>query len=241
MRKDMDKLLVTTPRVGSSWKNKEVKQSRRQAREGDYTNLPSYSSMKPKTGGWDDRKSFNEYLNPLVRFLKKNCNRPWDKVYSEICKNMDKRGTVKAHIFQHLFDYVERRPIIKNGKPYQTGWGGLQRLYKTGWTFYVDKNGTLREPKGRRPAWRTNEDEPNLIKTSDPSVFIIMRKKDKTWFRAILSEWPHDALHSNNSYIDLACHDNPEWIVKILGRHNTSNKKITLKTLSKKEKKLLKL
>ena len=103
----MDKVLVTTPRVGSSWKNKEVKSHRRMLREGDYDSLPKKSSMKPKTFCWDDRKQLNEYLNPLVRYLEKNCNRPWDKVYSEISKNMDRRGTVQNHIFEHLFDYVE--------------------------------------------------------------------------------------------------------------------------------------
>ena len=147
----MDKILVTTPRIGSNWKNKEIKEARRSAREGDYDDLPRFSSMKPKSRKWDERKEFNEYLNPLARYLKKNCGRPWNKVYSEICKNMDRRGIVQDHIFQHLFQFVELNPIFKDGKPHSTGYGGLSRLYKSDWTFYVDKKGTLREPKECRP------------------------------------------------------------------------------------------
>jgi len=56
MRKDMDKVLVTTPRIGSSRKNGEVQESRRLEREERYDDLPSYSSMKPKLGLFLKRK-----------------------------------------------------------------------------------------------------------------------------------------------------------------------------------------
>jgi hypothetical protein len=97
MRKDMSKVLVTTPRIGSSNKNFEVKKDRRSFKnKKNHEDLPSYSSMKPRSSSWEDRKSLNEYLNPLIRYLNKNVGRPWDKVYSDICKNMDKRTPVQA-------------------------------------------------------------------------------------------------------------------------------------------------
>jgi len=229
MRKDMDKLLVTTPRVGSGWKNGEVKEHRRKSREGDYDNLPSYSSMKPKSRHWDARKQLNEYLNPLVRYLAKNCGRPWDKVYSEICENMDRRGIVQDHIFQHLFDYVECNPIFRDGKPHSTGYGGLHPLYKSGWTFYVDRKGTLREPKHRRPPYEKRV-PPNLVKTDDDSVFYLKRE-DGTWFMVSLEDWPSDDIFAPPLYYKA-----PKWIVDSLGKHNISNKKVVLKTLSKKKK-----
>ena len=233
MRKDMDKVLVTTPRIGSSRKNGEVKASRRLEREGNYDSLPSYSSMKPKDKSWWGRKELNEYLNPLVRYLAKNCDRPWNKVYSEICENMDRRGVVQAHIFQHLFDYVEIHPIFKDGKPHQTGWSSLSRLYKTGHTFYVDKNGLLKEPKERRPPWAAKEDSPNLIKTKDTSIFFIKRESDGTWFRASLEEQPDlgpFGFFSNN---------NSEWVVEIIGERLIKGRCVKIRTLSKKEKKKL--
>jgi hypothetical protein len=232
VRKDMGKVLVTTPRIGSSRKNGEVKENRRLEREGDYDDLPSYSSMKPKSHSWD-RKELNEYLNPLTRYLAKNCNRPWDKVYSEICENMDRRGVVQAHIFQHLFDYVEIHPVFKDGKPHQRGPSSLNRLYKNGWTFYVDKNGLLKEPKERRPPWPKEEDNPNLIKTKDTSVFFIRRESDGTWFKASLQEGtdlgPFGFFANNNS----------EWVIEIMGERLIKGRCVKVRTISKKEKKIL--
>jgi hypothetical protein len=233
MRKDMDKVLVTTPRIGSDWKNGEIKKNRRLEREGKYDDLPSYSSMKPKDFSWN-RKSLNEYLNPLVRYLVKNCNRPWDKVYSEICENMDRRGAVQAHIFQHLFDYVELRPIFKGGKPHSTGYGSLSRLYRNGWTFYVDKHGLLKEPREKRPPWNGEEDNPNLIKTKDTSVFFIRRASDGTWFEASLEAWP-DAFDE----FAFVSQKNQDWIVEVIGERSIKGQYVRIKTLSKKGKKTL--
>ena len=233
----MDKVLVTTPRIGSSIKNGEVRRNRRKEREGSYDDLPRYSSMKPKSRKWDDRKYLNEYLNPLIRFLQKNCNRPWNKVYSEICTNMDRRSAVKAHIFEHLFDYVERTPVFKSGKPYTTGYGGLTPIYRTGWSFYVDERGLLKEPKDKRPPWRTDKDNPYAIKI-DEKTFLLRREEDKVWFKASLISISEET----DPYL-LCFHGNPEWATNLLasiGEHCRS-KRINLKTLSKKEKRRLKL
>jgi len=235
MRKDMDKVLVTTPRIGSSRKNGEVKKSRRLEREGSYDDLPSYSSMKPKDRNWWGRKELNEYLNPLVRYLAKNCNRPWNKVYSEICENMDRRGVVQDHIFQHLFDYVELHPVFKNGKPHAVGWG-LTPLYRNGRTFYVDKNGILKEPKEKRPPWNKEKDNPNLIKTGDDSVFYIRRATDGTWFKASLEGWPSDF-----DGLAFVSYENQSWIVDIIGERVIRGQYVRVKTLSKKEKKALEI
>jgi hypothetical protein len=214
-------------------KNREVKEARRSAREGNYDSLPHNSSMKPKSRRWDERKELNEYLNPLVRYLAKNCGRPWDKVYSEICENMDRRGAVQDHIFQHLFDYVELHPIFEDGRPHNTGYRGLNRLYKSGWTFYVDSTGALREPKERRPPWREEQDNSNLVKTDDESIFLIKRDSDGTWFRISLEDWPEDNLFAHYVY------EGPKWVIDILGTHKICGRKVVLNTLSKKEKKAL--
>ena len=227
----MDKVLVTTPRIGSSMKNGEVRKHRRQERERLYDDLPSHSSMKPKSRRWDDRKSLNEYLNPLIRFLQKSCNRPWNNVYSEICANMDRRSAVKDHIFQHLFDYVKVKPVFKDGKPYEFGYSGLYPLYKNGFTFYVDKNGILNEPKNRPPPWKEKaEESSSLIKTDDSSIFFIKRESDNVWFKATAVSWDDQC-----NYMQFSLTKNIDWVDKLLG----SKRKILLKTLSKKEKKKL--
>ena len=233
----MDKVLVTTPRIGSSRKNGEVKRSRRLEREGNYDHLPSHSSMRPKSRNWYDRKELNEYLNPLVRYLAKNCNRPWDKVYSEICKNMDRRGVVQDHIFQHLFDYVELKPSFKEGHPYRVVRG--TPLYKDGYTFYVDKEGLLKEPKKKRPHWDNRYKEKsnsNLIKTKDESTFYVRRADDGTWFKATLEAWSDDLSESL-----FVSEEKRAWVVDAIGERLVKGKCVKIKTLSKKEKKELEI
>jgi len=241
MRKDMDKILVTTPRIGSSRKNGEVRRQRKLNKKGEYDMLPSYSSMRPKDRSWYGRKELNEYLNPLTRFLEKSCGRRWDDVYSDICKNMDKRSTIKAHIFQHLFDFVHTKPIVKDGSPHVNGWGGLRPLYDTGYTFYVDSKGFLRKPKDRWSA-PDRKESANIIKV-DSFHFYLKREDDGVWFEARFVDRPDS---------DLSFYENPQWVSNLFQSHYSSTpfnqtvarigaKKVLLKTLSKRQKKALKI
>ena len=140
---------------------------------------------------------------------------------------------VQAHIFQHLFDYVELHPIFKDGKPHQTGYSSLYPLYKTGYTFYVDARGILKEPKEARPPWNKKKDNPNLIETKDTSVFFIRRASDGTWFKASLGDWP-DA-----GDLGFLLHHNSEWVVETMGERLIKGRCVKIRTLSKKEKKKL--
>ena len=166
MRKDMKRVIITRPRHGSKFKNEDVKEQRRYARDGDESDLPQRSSMKPKGKHIWFRKELSDFLNPLIRFLRKSCGRPWDKVYSEISENLDRRGIINAHIFEHLDQMVITKPIWIDNIPHQTGWDGPQPIYRSkgNWgRFYVDRHGILKEPKKRRPKnqYKTN---PNIIK-----------------------------------------------------------------------------
>ena len=225
MRDDMKKVIITRPRHGSSMKNKEVREQRRQFRDNDDYDLPRKSSMKPKGKFSWDKKELSDFLNPLVRFLRKNCGRPWNKVYSEICQNLDRRGTINNHVFEHLEDYVHTRPMWKNNKPHKLGWAGSTiPLYKTGYTFYVDRNGFLCEPKEKRPS-RKKEENPNIIKTDDKNRFFAKRP-DGTWFEVTITE-PHPLRFYNR--------ETPEWLNE-LHPFVRRAEMVILRTLSKKEK-----
>jgi hypothetical protein len=52
------------------------------------------------------RPQLNENLTPLRRYLCAQVGRPWDRVYSEISKEIDRRNTVQQHIYQHLDDFI---------------------------------------------------------------------------------------------------------------------------------------
>ncbi|MDB5769316.1 MAG: hypothetical protein JWQ61_4130 [Collimonas fungivorans] len=98
MRDDMFKVIVERPRrVHSNAYKGDGRPFRNQE------DRPGLLGMKK---GYNDRKGLNENLAPLKRFLEKQINRPWDKVYSEIRAAIDARSTVKQHILQHLDNFV---------------------------------------------------------------------------------------------------------------------------------------
>ncbi len=109
MRKDMHKVLTERPRYGSSNKSKKTA-LRIYGKDYDpcseYDDSPSrVSSNRYKQ--YVNHKNFNDLIGPLRRFLRANIDRPWDKVYSDICRSIDRRSTVGNHLFQHLFFEIE--------------------------------------------------------------------------------------------------------------------------------------
>ena len=105
MRLDMSHVIVDRPRRGGG--------RTRRGRALAHDDLPSHEGIRRPH--CDDRKSFNEHLNPLKRFLHSQVGRPWDAVYSEICANLRPDSTVHQHVRDHVDDFVARKP----GRPAQ--------------------------------------------------------------------------------------------------------------------------
>ncbi|MFN7944348.1 MAG: hypothetical protein U0Z53_03275 [Blastocatellia bacterium] len=106
MRDDMSKVVIERPRYGHALPSKKTgRRISRYDADKDYDDLPARLSGRAKypKGG---TKSFSDFLTPLERFLQSNVGRPWDKVYSELCKHLDRRKTTGRHVFQHLEAYV---------------------------------------------------------------------------------------------------------------------------------------
>ena len=244
MRKDMSKVLVTTPRVGSSLKNDDVKQLRRTKPSENGDDMPSKMGMKPRLKKFRDRKQLNEYLNPLLRYLVANCGRPWNKIYSEIKEKNPKGNAVTEHIYEHLFDYVCLNPIIRDNTVYEQRWGDLVELYRPN-RFYVDKEGLLRQPKNRRP--KRKKENKNYIPLDDSpngdTVILIQRESDNVWFMISYKE----PVIRTRTYISRITKKRREYKTvdypNLVEINNLKLPKITgkypynSKTLSKKEKK----
>jgi hypothetical protein len=226
MRKDMKRVVITRPRHGSKYKNKDVREQRRRARDDEeYETLPQKSSMKPKGKFSWHKKELSDFLNPLIRFLRKSCGRPWNKVYAEISENLDRRGIVNDHIFQHLDEMVVTKPLWKDGAPHRTSYLGPQQLYKSNgnWgNFYVDRHGLLKEPKKRRPDYK-RETNPNLIR-KDSRIYI--RNPERIWFELL----PLSDGHLGRN------HHAPQWVKELLPHENTRYDWGILRAISKKEK-----
>src|SRR5688572_532029 len=75
MREDMFKVIVERPRRGAGW-------SGERAPDALDEDARAHESIVHRHR---QRKSLNENLNPLRRWLERQVDRPWDKVYSELC------------------------------------------------------------------------------------------------------------------------------------------------------------
>lgn len=117
MREDMYKLIVERPR-------RRYGDPPLLSRDGrhfrdciwpdeDGGNAPHHLGMK---AGYRNKKYLNENLAPLKRWLTSQVNRPWNKVYSELCANIDRRNTVQEHIFTHINDFVAKDARWVNGE-----------------------------------------------------------------------------------------------------------------------------
>jgi hypothetical protein len=102
MRADMAKVIVERPRKkGGAWRKPKGYQ-RRLSRYGD--DPPGREGIR---GCWaGGRKMLNEHLGPLRRYLDKQVGRPWDRVFSEICRHIDRNSAVQDHVRDHVADYV---------------------------------------------------------------------------------------------------------------------------------------
>jgi hypothetical protein len=151
MRSDLNKLLCERERhrSGDHFTNyRQLKAFDTSLDEDDGPNTPMKESMKRRyNAGWS-QKELNENLNPLWGAVRKAVGRPWDKFYSELCENFDKRSVINQHILQHLFDKVETKDIFvgEDGKLWDKGsYGGACILEESHCEYYVDpRDGILK-------------------------------------------------------------------------------------------------
>jgi hypothetical protein len=111
MRYDMAKVLIERPRTHSSEKSRKWGKRIPYDPESDYDNEQTRTGRRRRqfinTKGLGNKES-TDVLGPLKGYLQKNVGRCWNDVYSEICQYMDRRSTVGAHIFTHLWQYVAK-------------------------------------------------------------------------------------------------------------------------------------
>lgn len=200
MRKDMGKVIVERPRIGSRNPNINTRMKFR-GENIDYDevdeNIPTkkmgHRKLRAHQIGYD-KKGFNEHLKPLKKFIIKNCGRPWDKVYSEIVEVCPTNSVLGRHvIYDHLFSYVDIHTFVGDdgGIYVNDDYGGPQinvknkEAHRYGSVAYVNpKTGILTGYKKvpTRNYWKmTRDDEKDLdfIKISEGVHWI---KENGTWF-----------------------------------------------------------
>jgi hypothetical protein len=70
--------------------------------------MPRFLGLRRQIKESGDFKSLNENLAPLHRYLERQINRPWNKVYGEMRARIDAGNTVQAHVLTHVDQYIHR-------------------------------------------------------------------------------------------------------------------------------------
>jgi hypothetical protein len=180
MRDDMAKVIVERPRRGGGCKFKRPSLCSGRA--------PGLEELHKREGirrPWDgDRKSLNENLVPLRRYLRSQVGRPWDKVYGEICQRINRGSAVQLHVWQHLSWEVCTDPHVIRGDVYRSGAFGYP-----GDLFVDPRTGLLRER--RRQARRRRQ-------AAAPRPYVLagggrcFRRIDGIWYEVELRPLPED-------------------------------------------------
>jgi hypothetical protein len=140
MREDMSRVIVERPRLGGG--------RHRKGRAVPLEDLPSHEGMGRPYVLSGDYKSLNENLKPLRRYLERQVGRPWNKVYSEISRNLRADNTVQQHVRDHLGDFVAVKPRRRSGALYRTADGKDRLWYQP---LYVDPRDGLLKRTDRLP------------------------------------------------------------------------------------------
>lgn len=149
MRPDMPKILVERPRPPSRVPR---------GRDGRLYRNASEAAFLPMKAGYRDRKSLNENLRPLARFLTRQLGRPWDKVYAEMCAVIDGRNAIQRHILEHLRQYVAVHTQVVDGALIDASAQvlGLGRVWQP---LYVDPRSGLLRSNPDDLSWRRRDRE----------------------------------------------------------------------------------
>ncbi len=182
MRPDMAKVIVERPRHGSRLPRKGKGYGRSAARVA-WEDQPKREGMKVRGGA---RKSLNEHLAPLRRYLAGQVGRPWNKIFADICRYLDRNSAVQDHVRDHLDDYVATRVIVHRGEFCHGNGYSIGRPLHT--PFYVcPRTGILKKNPSPRP-WRFGRVEKLPIRFLGDDTALV--RKDGGWHIVTWREMP---------------------------------------------------
>ena len=181
MRQDMGKLMVQTLRHGAG----ETYRYHREKSAIDEEEVSKRISMRsPYKWG---RKEFGENFTPIIRFLKSNTGRPWNKVNSEIVRDLRGSGVVMDHARGHIKGFVEQHAFLVNKKPHTLSmFSNEPRPLRPG-ELWVDPNGILRMvPETSRKPKRLDAFQA-VINLSDKEVAVFWKG---VWYKSTTAVTP---------------------------------------------------
>lgn len=164
MRDDMSEVIIERPRKNSRARYpRAARRSQNQTARLDPERLPHGEGMKralPRRGG--SRKYLNENLAPLRRYLTRQANRPWNKVWSEACALLRPDSTVQQHVRDHIDDFVAMNTFMKDGAVWVAGGSFFRKagpLKESSVELYVDPRSGLLRPNKYYKGWKQQRRE----------------------------------------------------------------------------------
>ena len=169
-------------------KMKSYKKQLHKSMKGDYDDwtCPTKESMNYKvSNGWlrEGYGKLNHISNKIIlSFIKKNINRNWDDVYSELCETLSGNGYVQYVIKDNLKYMFGDVAEFIDGKPYeidmwcQNGLQAMKSFSERDLTFYVDKQGLLQAA-------------PFIKKTTERKPEITLHKNKKDFYAKYKGKW----------------------------------------------------
>jgi hypothetical protein len=221
MREDMYKVIVERPR---RWKDGT-------ARLRDDFNGPTRLRARAGYG----YRSLNENLAPLRRYLRAQVGRPWDKVFSEICANIDRRNTVQQHIHQHIRDFIAIDVGIRDGQRVDltnrwrflpSGSGICQELYVDPGSGLVRLNKDYNSWR-QSAAKRRQREQAEIAarrRTLDGRTLLLLL--DDVWFRVEVDVLP------DNQHIEKVVDGKMRWCVIAETRYDVVLRRIVSRAMS---------
>jgi hypothetical protein len=149
MRADMHKVIVERERLGGPVSYRRPPRERNRP----FEDMPLKEGMRRPHVLRKSRKSLNENLTPLKKYLRGQVGRPWNVVYREISERLRPTSAVQQHVRHHLWDFVERNPVMgRNGEVHhgseRSGWP--MRLFR-GDLYVHPRTGLLCAARRWRP------------------------------------------------------------------------------------------
>ncbi len=90
----------------------------------------------------------------MRRFLRSQAGRPWNKVHQELCEFVSFDNVVQNMVLTHVYDYVQRVAVIKNGCVYHGRGSRRGSELARGRCYVCPRTGilqTVRRSRSRQP------------------------------------------------------------------------------------------
>lgn len=173
MRSDFHEVLIERPRRGMRIKTRRDGKPQVRLWDGE-DGFERCVPGRPHRTKW-----FDDHLSPLRRWLRTQCNRPWDKVYSELCAGIDTRSVVGQHLRDHAMQEVERHCLLDTrGRPWKIHYDE----YRAVEGLYVHPRTGLLRWQGKPPerAQNSHNEFPHLNSVTTDGCHI---RVDGIWYR----------------------------------------------------------